>query len=200
MKKVITFLTLCALTALPQAAQTTEHYYSIHPDVKREYKTPFHVAVPKNFVFGFQSSSGDLLEFVPKGESVENWSEIITVMRTPGNMQPQEFMARMQQFFHSAVDKKSILRSSTGQVMEKGRKTGAFLFDGGYCDPMTKFKQSKTDNQMVFMKIARTADAVWSVQYAIKYPKTLTEDEKLPLAKKMLSFLEKCDIIPDNCE
>src|SRR5262245_39773026 len=61
------------------------------------------VMPPQGYVQGFQNRSGNtaIMEFVPKGETVENWTEMVTVEIIFGQraLAPKKFRSNMDQLW-----------------------------------------------------------------------------------------------------
>ncbi len=77
-------LTGCSSTPKLPPAETEQLLYSI----------------PENYVLGYQIKESNMLlmEFIPKGETSENWTEMITLQTFYGldNMTPKEYAARVK--------------------------------------------------------------------------------------------------------
>lgn len=206
MKKLFNAVFYVFLATLPAQFVAAAEPVAIHPKVEGRFVTPFEISLPNNFVFGYQQpqqrSGVVLIEFIPKGESVENWSEIITVMKLPTGWQgdPSQFIAGMKHFFDQSAGKDGSLQSEASLSRENGVVVAMYLFDGPYSSPMTNYKNSPTENQIVIVKSAQTADgSVWNIQYAIRYPRDLESIHKGHLFQKLQTFMDNCKIIKENC-
>ncbi len=192
------FLLLIAFSFSLIAQDTT----SIDPVIEEEFFPPFEICIPDNFYIGWEQPSGVqehvllFREFVPEGEVVENWSQLITVQNIEGNVDIAQFLKQIKSSFEEMTKSGRILKS---EITMRKEGIGVYLFDGSYESPMTDFKVSQTENQMVIIKAANGSDgSYWNVQYAIKYPKNLPKNKKSALTDKLWSFVDDCTPFNEN--
>ncbi len=143
-------------------------------------------APPRSFKVGYQSSRDNLsmTEFVPQNESVEDWSEMLTV----------------QVFRHAAVEAPTFLqglgsrymKDCPGTVVEKGR-----MFTGtsnGYVVAMLVLRcpnNPSTDKpETTIFRIIKGNDALYSVQHAWRL---VPSDEQMAAAMKAMGNVIVCD-------
>lgn len=119
------------------------------------------VPEPKGFEVGHQAGNSveSLVEYVPKGETVEDWSQMVTVQvfRDIDNADPERFGQTV-----ASLWSKSCQGARTGQVssaMENGYATSVWIY---HCPLLAS--TGKPENMMA--KFIAGADALYGVQYA----------------------------------
>lgn len=169
---------------------------------EKEFSSPFEICIPDYFYLGWEQPSGvqeEVLlfrEYVPEGEVVENWTQLITVQNMEGNVDIAQFLKQLKSSFDEMTKSGKVLKS---EITMRKEGIGIYLFDGPYDAPMTDFKVSQTENQMVIIKAANGSDgSFWNVQYAIKYPKNLPKDKKAALTDKLGLFVNNCAAFKGN--
>jgi hypothetical protein len=154
------------------------------------YAAPFQICIPADFVMAWEQPEKVLDiydEFIPQGEDINDWSEIITVQKMEFEGNAAQFVKTMKSNFESATDKDAMLKSDV--VLRD--EVGLYIFDGAYSAPMENFVPSATFNQMVIIKAAKATDgSLWDIQYAIKYPKDISKADKAALTKKLWDFAD----------
>jgi len=145
----------------------------------------FFYAVPKGWVLGFSERQGNMLmkEFVPEGETVENWNEMLTTQIFYGgvNQSPDAFASGMRRLW-----KKHCPRSLVS-LGKSGKENGySFEFWQQICN-----KNPKTNRpEVTFIKAIEGNDSFYVVQKAWK---RLPTDEEIRNWSKNLRYAHVCD-------
>lgn len=141
--------------------------------------------MPSGFVAGnvARNARGSIGEFVPEGETVNNWSKMITiqVFFGKGGLRPAEFAAQLAKGWMRACPGAEVAKIR--EEPEFGYPTGLWLY---VCpvNPATK----KPEN--MWLKAIEGRDSLYSVQYAVR---TELSKEMAPLAMKFLHAVKVCD-------
>lgn len=202
-KLLLNLLRCFLLMAVMPIGLNAQHTISIHPAIKGKFFPPFEICIPENFTFALQQpdpKTMDLFcEFIPQGEKINNWSEIITVQKMRTSIGMPYFLNLLKSEFDNSANKSSILRSEVSIHREEEMLTGIYIFDGPYSSPMTNFVNSQTENEIVIIKAASAKDgSLWIVQYAIKYPKNLSSGGKATVVEKLWAFANSCKALKEN--
>ncbi|MDE3046534.1 MAG: hypothetical protein KGJ02_07845 [Verrucomicrobiota bacterium] len=168
----------------------------LHLTVKKneEKTTSLNVQIPPNFMMGNKDcKQGNLLiEYIPEGEKMRRWNEIISVTRD-----------RLP-----AVDIHGLLKTLkslyAGEKFdcevekEKGVVVAFFTVDKDAVIPSAfqggEFEKIPGKKEITMMKIVQGEKSVSIVQYAARYDKKIPSPLKKELKNKMLSFLNSCKI------
>lgn len=141
--------------------------------------------LPPDFKIGFNSQSGasEMHEYVPKSETVEDWSRMITVQIVHGlaAVDPESFATQLQQRWEGACP--------GGQAKEahQGNENGYPVVVWLYACPLNP-ETGKPEN--MWMKAIRGTDALYDVQYAFR--RELAQDMVAP-AMAYLRAVAVCD-------
>ena len=142
-------------------------------------------SVPKGFVIGNQGQKGSMLiaEYVPQGETVSDWSQMITVQvfRNLGKFDPDKFVEGIKAQWQSACPGSEVEKIKDG--LENGYPVSLWLFT---CPLNTR--TGKPEN--MFTKIISGNDSLYSIQYA--YRSALTK-EIIPPTMAYLGGIQVCD-------
>jgi len=151
----------------------------------------YRVPIPKNYVIGCIIPARKFsIELIPSGESVEDWSEIMTLSFTEGLQQNMHLMLmKTKERFESDSPHLPILLSKLDFFNENGIQIGSYAYDGPHAMPGQLV--SDTHNEMVDIYTVRGGLVIWSAQLAIKYPKNLSKGEKEKLRQKLKDFRGK---------
>lgn len=142
-------------------------------------------SLPKEYKVGFQqkTESQQVIEFVPKAETVEQWSKMITVQTfyKSAKMHPTEFEQRMVQNL-----KKGCPTAESGHVTDGFENGYPFsLWIEKFCaDPTTG------NSETTYFKAVQGKDALYVFQKAFKTP--LTKEKALE-ATRFLRSAGVCD-------
>ena len=128
-------------------------------------------------------------EYVPHGETVTNWSRMVTVQvfRNMKKVDPDQFADQMRRSWLAACPGSDVQKIKSGQ--ENGYPFLLLVFA---CPLNTK--TGKPEN--MFAKFIEGDDAFYSIQYA--YRSDLTKDN-IPPAMTYLGGVRACDTrVPDR--
>jgi hypothetical protein len=143
------------------------------------------VAVPKGFEKGYENGNArsSIMEFVPTGQTVEHWDEMLTVQIVRGNAigSIPAFRARANALYASACE------GATSTGIREGTENGyAFAF---WLDDCPLNKKSGTPER-AFIKAIAGNDSLYIVQRA--YRSALTKEQATG-ASTYLSGIRVCD-------
>lgn len=121
------------------------------------------IPMQSGFVQGYAARHGsmDIIESVPKGESVENWSRMITsqIFHNQKNTDPDVFAASVAQGWKSACPDSNARKVTSGK--ENGYPYSLWLFE-------CALNPSTGKPETMWMKVISGDDALYSVQYAYR--------------------------------
>jgi len=134
------------------------------------------VDIPQEFQLGDQGQQGpgaDIAEYIPKGETVDDWSRMITV-----------------QVFHNL---KAFDPNRFGEALKSGRENGYAFSLWLYTCPLNP-KTGKPET--LFDEVISGADSLYSVQYALR---SALKPDLMPPITAYLSGVRVCDSrLPDR--
>ena len=125
------------------------------------------VTVPKGYKIGFEKKAGNqiMTEMVPEGETVKNWTEMVTVQifLNMRGVTPAQYRERIQSMWSQACDGSEFSRVKEGD-------------DGGY-PTLTWFSKCPHNNatgkpELTWMKAIQGRDSFYLVQKAYKFEPT----------------------------
>lgn len=136
---------------------------------RRPAKETLVFRIPPGFKLAFQNHRPDqsIFEFIPEGQTVENWDEMVTYMVLPGGQsrEPREFNETMRQLWHRQCGKLS--GPPIDQKEQKGYAVSILLID---CEHFDRTKASKgivvRDREILLSKAVRGRDALHILQRA----------------------------------
>ena len=141
--------------------------------------------VPEGFEVGYQASQNGMViaEFVPKGETVEAWSRMITVQVFRGlpNADGDQLASNMQQGWETACAGSDVGRDDAGTV--NGYEWVAWHFSCPL-NPETSLPET------MWLRAISGADALYVVQYAYR---ALPSAECETPATEYLATISVCD-------
>lgn len=141
--------------------------------------------VPEGFEVGYHASQNGMIiaEFVPKGETVEAWSRMITVQVFRGlrNADGDQLASNMQQGWEAACTGSDVGRDDAGKV--NGYDWVAWHFSCPM-NPETNLPET------MWLRAVSGADALYVVQYAYR---ALPSVEREGPATEYLSTISVCD-------
>lgn len=120
--------------------------------------------VPENFELGFKDDKGGtttMMEFVPKGQTVEDWQEMITLNIIPGK---RANLAQVRQFISSGWQKACPGGGVTN--IREGRENGY---------PFALWQMTCQNNpqtgkpEFTWVKMMEGGNGLYSVQYAFRH-------------------------------
>lgn len=149
--------------------------------------------LPENFKVGYQAhdkkSNSTFLEFIPKEESVDNWSEMITTSIYHKNLNATavEYVKKIAEFWT-----KSCKDGYTKQIRDGQENGYNFALVMLYCP------KSKVTNKVEFtwLKAIKGKDSFYSVQKAFTYN---PDEQSVIDTMHYLRKVQVCDTRLDNC-
>lgn len=149
--------------------------------------------IPNDFKFGFKDYNKkthfSLIEFIPKNETVQNWSQMITtnIYHKNINLSAKEYIQYM-----SSVWKKSCQDNYT-KFLADGKENGyKYALLMAYC------KKNKMTNkeEFTYFKAIKGNDSFYVVQKTFAYTPT---KEEIIESMKYLKKVYVCDTRLNNC-
>jgi hypothetical protein len=131
------------------------------------------VAVPKGYKIGYEKKAGNqiMTEMVPEGETVKNWTEMVTVQifLNMRGVTPAEYRARIEKLWAGAC------ADSTFATVKEGA-------DGGY-PTLTWLSKCPHNNatgkpELTWMKAVQGRDSFYLVQKAYKFEPTAEQKKR----------------------
>jgi hypothetical protein len=142
------------------------------------------VAVPDGFVSGYQAAQGSMTmqEFVPRGQTVETWSRMVTVQVFHNlHASPDAFADNLRKGWLGACPGSQVSKIKAGAV-------------NGYAYALWRFtcplNPSVGKPENMFAKFISGNDSFYSVQYAYRTPFTA---KLAPPATAYLGGVSVCD-------
>lgn len=123
---------------------------------------------PETFTFGY---SGDnpralFLEYVPKGQSVQSWSEIFTIIQIPlGNNLDDVYKGLLTRFESVVPNFWETSRVEEIEQENTSKNTYSFLMDYPSVSHQGK-------REMLGVKLIQAQNDIWMLQYTIRYDAT----------------------------
>ena len=143
------------------------------------------VTVPQGFKLGFKDSKNGLImqEFVPAAETVENWTEMVTiqVFLSRKNLEPSQFFALMQKQWADACKGSTATSVATGKV--NGYESASLLLR---CPLLASTGKPET----TMLKAIKGNDSFYVVQSAVR---SVPTPERLETMKKYIESVSVCD-------
>jgi len=141
--------------------------------------------LPEGFEPGFQASEGvmDMTEFVPVGETVKEWTRLVTiqVFKGEGNAPIQLFAESLQQGWNSACTDASSARLGEGDV------NGYPYADWHFVCPLSPHTDKP---EAMWLRAVSGNDAFYVVQYAFRAEPTPDREAE---ARAYLDRVSVCD-------
>ena len=143
------------------------------------------VSLPQGYEIGYQASQGSqkIMEFIPNGETVEDWSAMITVqiLQSLDDMPGDTFASNLAELMGGACE-----GMSTEKVTE-GNENGFPFVVWLYACPLNP--QTGKPETMFFKGITGS-DAFYSIQYAFREE---PNDRLISIAMPYLRKVSACD-------
>ena len=182
--KLLLMLAALAAIVLPGAA-----YAQAAPDTKLDAENLL-VKIPNGFVVGDRAEVNAGLtaaEFIPSGETVQDWSSMVTVQVLHGSREgPDKFAEHLKLGWEGACANSKVDRLGGGKV--NGYRYVAWSY-GCPLNPQTKKPET------MWLKVVRGKDALYVVQYAFR---ALPSDEFEKTANGYLAGVSVCDTRDPN--
>ena len=141
--------------------------------------------LPPEFKIGFSTRDGrmDMAEYVPKAETVDEWSKMITVQIFHGleNVDAERFARGLQQRWVGGC------AGGQGNEVHNGVENGYPVAVWMYTCPLNP-QTNKPEN--MWMKVIRGSDALYGVQYAFR---GILDRDMITPAMTYLREVEVCD-------
>ncbi len=143
------------------------------------------VGMPQEFKLGFKDSKNgmNMQEFVPTSETVENWTEMVTVQVFLGrkDLEPSQFLALMQKQWAEACKGSTATPVATGKV--NGYDAASILLR---CPLVASTGKPET----TMLKAIKGNDSFYVVQRAVR---SVPTPERLETMKKYIEGVSVCD-------
>lgn len=152
------------------------------------------VNIPSNFVVGSKSPDKTelLIQYIPKGEKIRRWSEIITVSRNVvSNKDIQTLLKGIQEQYRSEkADCKISMQEEKGVpvaflTVDKEAVIPSAFCGGGY-------EKIPGQNEITMMKIVQGEKSISVVQYSARYEENISSSKKKEIVNKISGFLNSC--------
>ncbi|MDO4878593.1 MAG: hypothetical protein Q3966_04765 [Neisseria sp.] len=169
-----------ALALLPATASAAQE----PPSEKLNFR-----GVPKDFKLGFKDGNG-MMEFVPEGQTVHNWKQMITLNIIPGNrldlVQARKFIS---DGWMSACKDGSVINIRDGQ-------------ENGYPFALWQMACEKNPQtgkpEYTWVKMMQGQEGLYTLQYAFRYA---PDKQELTRAVSYLrDALDVCDTRPKEAK
>jgi hypothetical protein len=148
MKLLASFLLLFVLSALCHAELIDENFV---------------VKQPKGFKVDFRSKKDNMIltEMVPVTESVQNWTQMVTMQTHLGmkNVTPEQFQGNMATLWAASC------KDSSMQAIAKGMENGYPFSVWGYSCPLNP---ATGKPETMFLKVIQGNDSLYGVQVAFR--------------------------------
>ncbi len=143
------------------------------------------VGMPQGFKLGFKDSKNgmNMQEFVPVGETVQDWTEMVTVQvfLSRKDLQPAPFLGAMQQQWAGSCKGSSATPVVTGKV--NGYDAASVLLR---CPLLTSTGKPET----TMLTAIKGNDSFYVVQRAVR---SVPTPERLETMKKYIESVSVCD-------
>jgi len=150
-------------------------------------------SLPKNFTLAYKhydkKTHTRLLEFIPKGQTVKNWTQMITttIFHRNINLSAQDFVKRMQNLWSSDCP------NSYTKLLPHGKENGySYALIMLYC-PKSKVTHKE---EITWLKAIKGNDSFYVVQKAFTY--NLKKQEIIETMKYLKNIMI-CDTRLNNC-
>lgn len=143
------------------------------------------VGMPQGFKLGFKDTKNgmNMQEFIPAAETVQNWTEMVTVQVFLGrkDLEPSQFLALMQKQWAEACKGSTATPVATGKV--NGYDAASILLR---CPLLTSTNKPET----TVLKAIKGNDSFYVVQRAVR---SVPTPERLETMKKYIESVSVCD-------
>ena len=141
--------------------------------------------MPQGFKLGFKDSKNgmNMQEFVPASETVQNWTEMVTVQvfLSRKDLQPAPFLASMQKQWAGSCKDSTATPVATGKV--NGYEAASILLR---CPLLASTGKPET----TMLKAIKGNDSFYVVQRAVR---SVPPPERLETMKKYIESVSVCD-------
>ena len=159
---------------------------------KASYVSNLQIPIPSEFEESWKSSDHTTYEYKLQNESLEAWTEIITVEYLPRYPDMLDFYLRKHKIaIESLFSANELDRSEITSHQEKGTLMG----HAHYRHPHYKVQTQDIDphfKESMGMKLIQGKTTLYRIAYNIKYPKDTSHS---PWEEKIQAFLDRCLIV-----
>lgn len=180
-------LIICAISfcMTSLSAEPIEYKYQLDKE-----KLNFIVIVPDGFKLangGMVSPTTMIGEHIPEAESIDAWSEMMTLMLDKNKYKPVDVVNMTVAEFRKSDPNSKI---EINEVTESGLKLVNALVDH-VVKPVASISKVGT-NEILGIKALSNNQGTWIIQYAVRYDATTTSaDQKAAIVEKVKSAMEK---------
>lgn len=155
----------------------------------------FHIIIPSTFEEVWRAPNNKMVEYIPQGEALESWTEIITVETLPKQIGMLEFYLRKHKIAIETVFMREELSRSEISTSEENSVPIGFAH---YRNPHFQVATQTVDNnytECMGMKVVQGKYHLYRVAYNIKFPK---DSPHKPIEDKIETYLASCKILADK--
>ncbi len=158
------------------------------------------IPVPQNFKMAFNGSTYPdvlYLQFIPHQETLNYWSELITICQSSDLLDAHEFIKT----FKNVIEETQSLESYPNYTsyircgLERGIKVGYYISEHPSINPHQIGIQAPRYMELLKVKTVQADDRVWVIQYALRYdPMAITDEQHDELFQKVHDFFKTCKV------
>lgn len=173
-------------------------------DKNKKRHDEFKIYLPKHFTLAYRNRTNNqiTLEFIPEGEKISNWSEIITIIFADGIAKSEEALAAYleghQLIFLSALKPEEVQQAGYHTYKEGDCPAATFVADAAATRVGAKLyhknRRIPGKNEIVMIKTI-LGERLMQYQYAIQYDENISDEQKQILIQKMEEILSHCTVI-----
>lgn len=180
MKRIVTGLAL-SLLALPYAASAKGT-----PESVPLYGRTLSFTLPADMVRANDQENGTnrLIEYVPKGETVSNWTRLVTIQAYRGlGTSPQPTAQIARQAFYPAACKVGLIYQDNGEKALAGGLKRSLVLNGCASLPAGAYPEALAGaGEQDFIVIFRDSDTIYTLNYAVRGKPFAGKAPPIPLA------------------
>jgi hypothetical protein len=158
------------------------------------------IPLPQHFKMAYNGSTYPdvlYLQFIPHNETINYWSELITICQSTELLDAHEFIKT----FKNVIEETQSLESYPNYTsyircgLERGIKVGYYVSEHPSINPHQIGIQAPRYMELLKVKTVQAEDRVWVIQYALRYdPLTITDEQLDELVEKMHDFFKTCKV------
>ena len=165
-----------------------------HPD-KPDHHLSFVVKIPENFKFAYSTAGTGhtLTEYIPIEENLNNWSHIISILHICHSEQEME-MALISEKLRREANRSE--KSTLEFIKSKSVSIGLLKGEGLAHFPQETSKiipGKRTISQVKAVK-SKVGTSMFLVEYIIRYPDHLPEQDVSNLSTQIDGFMNSCEV------
>lgn len=166
MKRIVTGLALALLALpLPAAAKGSAETVPL-------YDRTLSFTLPADMVRATDKDNGTnrLIEYVPKGETVANWTRLVTIQAYRGlGTSPQPTAQIARQAFYPAACKVGLIYQDNGEKALAGGLKRSLVLNGCASLPPGAYPKALSGaGEQDFILIFRDSDTIYTLNYAVR--------------------------------